>query len=154
MQLVLSVAGAVVGSFFGAPEIGWMIGSIAGALLFPPKPPQMHDPSIQNSAYGQWIPTIYGTFRVAGNVIWAGPVMVDTENKKKSPVQAAHISMAIGLCQGPIAGITRIWANHKLVYDVTDPSNFQALSGSSTMLANFTFYPGDETQLPDPTMQC
>ncbi|ODQ34563.1 phage tail protein [Burkholderia ubonensis] len=156
MQLVLSAAGAVVGGVLGGPmgaQIGWMAGGLVGGLLFPPKPPAMHDLTVQNSAYGQWIPTIYATFRVSGNVIWCSPVTVTEQDKKKAPVQAAQISMAIGLCAGPITAVKRIWANHKLIYDISNPSNFQAISGSESMVSNFTVYYGDETQLPDPTME-
>ncbi|MFG7180663.1 phage tail protein [Burkholderia pseudomallei] len=163
MQLVLSAAGAVVGGVLGSvvpgvgtafgAQLGWMIGGIAGAMLFPPKPPNLHDLSVQDSAYGRWIPTVYGTYRVAGNVIWVSPVTVSEEDKKKAPIEAAHMSLAIALCKGPITGVRRIWANHKLIYDVSNPSNFQALSGSSQMVSGFTLYIGDETQMPDATME-
>lgn len=156
MQLVLSAAGAVVGGMIGGPvgaQIGWMVGGLVGGLLFPPKPPTMADLRVQDSAYGRWIPTVYGTYRVSGNVIWCSPVTASEQDKKKTPVEAANISMAIALCQGLITGVRRIWANHKLIYDISDPSNFQALSGSSTMTTNFTTYLGDETQMPDPTME-
>ncbi|RBB38914.1 hypothetical protein DPV79_16170 [Burkholderia reimsis] len=156
MQLVLSAAGAIVGGVLGGPlgaQIGFMAGGLIGGLLFPPKPPALHDLTIQDSAYGRWIPTIYGTFRVSGNVIWASPVTVSEQDKKKSPVEAANMSIAIALCNGTIGGIRRIWANHKLVYDVSNPSNFEAISGSAAMLTNWVFYPGDENQMPDPTME-
>jgi hypothetical protein len=156
-QLALGVAGAVVGSFFGAPEVGFMLGSLAGGLLFPPrgKGPQINDLRVQQSAYGQPIPRIYGTYRVAGNMIWAGtPVESDSSGKGKGPgMPKVTMSFAMGICKGPMQAIRRIWANGKLVYDYSNPSNFENLSGSSSMLTNFTFYPGDESQQPDPTMQ-
>lgn len=156
-QIALSVGGAVIGSFFGAPEIGFMLGSLAGALLFPPKgkSPQINDIRVQQSAYGQPIPTVYGTFRVAGNIIWVGqPQETDSGGKGKGPGQPkVNMSFAIALCKGPIVGVRRMWANGKLIYDTTDPTNFSNISGSASMVSNWSLYLGDELQMPDPTMQ-
>lgn len=164
-QLALStagaVAGAVIGTAFGMPmigaEIGWTIGSIAGALIFRQKGPNPADLRIQDSAYGKAIPLVYGMYRVSGNLIWAGQPYVEDPGKGaggKGPQQKkVHMSFALGLCAGPITSVRRIWANGKLIYDVSNPSNFAAISGSNQMVSNFTVYPGDETQEPDPTMQ-
>lgn len=156
MQLALGVVGAAIGGFFGGPmgaEAGFMIGSLIGGLLDPPKAPALPDLKVQSSAYGKYIPTVYGRYRVAGNVIWVSPVTQVTENKKKAPVQSARLAMAVGLCNGPIVTVRRIWANNKLVYDVSNPSNFKALSGGAQSLSNWTLYPGDENQTADPTME-
>jgi hypothetical protein len=155
--LILGAAGAVVGSFFGAPEIGFVVGSMLGAILFPPKPPTPANVRVQDSAYGKYIPRVYGLYRLAGNVIWAGqPHNHDPSGKGmggKNQQPYTTISFAVGLCDGPISGVRRIWANGKLIYDISHPSNFQQLSGSAQMVTNFTVYLGDENQLPDPTMQ-
>lgn len=156
MQIALGVVGGIIGGFFGGPagaEAGFMVGSLIGGLLDPPKQPQLPDLKIQTSAYGRYIPSIWGRFRVAGNVVWAGTVTQQTMSKKKAPVEAAFIPMAVGLCQGPIQSVTRIWANSTLIYDITDPGNFQNLTGSAQQLSGFTVYPGDENQGPDPTME-
>lgn len=162
-QLALSTAGAIVGgiagSFFGMPmlgaELGWMLGGLAGGMIFRQKGPQPADIRIQDSAYGRSIPYVYGMFRVSGNIIWAGqPYVQDAGKGGKGPQQTTvAMSFAVGLCEGPITGVRRIWANGKLIYDVSNPSNFQAISGSNSMITNFTVYLGDENQLPDPTMQ-
>jgi hypothetical protein len=162
-QLALSTAGAIVGgiagSFFGMPmlgaELGWMLGGIAGGMIFRQKGPQPADIRIQDSAYGKSIPYVYGIFRVAGNIIWAGqPYVQDAGKGGKGPQQTTvAMSFAVGMCEGPITGVRRIWANGKLIYDVSNPSNFQAISGSNSMITNFTVYLGDENQMPDPTMQ-
>lgn len=164
-QLALSTAGAVVGGVIGSvvpgvgtmvgAEIGWMVGGIAGAMLFRQKGPNPADIRIQDSAYGKPIPLIYGMYRVAGNIIWAGqPFVQDAGKGGKGPSQEkVSMSFAIGLCSGPISSVRRIWANGKLIYDVSDPSNFAAISGSNQMVSNFTVYPGDENQQADPTMQ-
>ncbi|KVC62707.1 hypothetical protein WI72_09695 [Burkholderia ubonensis] len=168
-QLVLSAAGAVVGGaagfLIGGPagiaegaELGWMAGGIAGGLLFRQKGPQPADIRIQDSAYGKPVPLAYGIYRIAGNIIWAGQPYVASGGGKgaggKGPQQQkVSMSFAVGLCAGPITAVRRIWANGKLIYDVSNPSNFQAISGSNQMVTNFTVYPGDENQLPDPVMQ-
>lgn len=166
-QLALSAAGAVVGGVIGTvvpgvgtmigAEIGWTIGGIAGALIFRQKGPNPADIRIQDSAYGKAIPLVYGMYRVAGNMIWAGQPYVEDPGKgaggKGPQQQKVHMSFALGLCAGPITSVRRIWANGKLIYDVSNPSNFAAISGSNQMVSNFTVYPGDETQEPDPTMQ-
>jgi hypothetical protein len=155
--LILGAAGAVVGSFFGAPEIGFMAGSILGAILFPPKGPNPPDLRVQDSAYGKWIPMVWGRYRTSGNVIWMGtPHAHGTGGKGmggKTQGPYTTLSFAVALCEGPITAVTRIWANGQLIYDVSNPSDWQALSGSSSMVTNFTVYTGSETQLPDPTME-
>ncbi|MFP4593479.1 phage tail protein [Ralstonia sp.] len=162
-QLVFGAIGAVVGFYFGGPtgaEIGWMAGAAIGGLAFPQKPPGPHinDLRIQDSAYGKSIPRVYGMYRIAGNVIWAGQPHEDTSSGKGmgkggNGQTVVRMSFAIGLCEGPIAGVRRIWANGKLVYDVSNPSNFAAISGSSQMLQNFVVHNGDEVQWPDPTIE-
>ena len=86
-QLVFGAIGAVVGFYFGGPtgaEIGWMAGAAIGGLAFPQKPPGPHinDLRIQDSAYGKSIPRVYGMYRIAGNVIWAGQPHEDTSSGK------------------------------------------------------------------------
>jgi hypothetical protein len=165
-QLVISAVGAVVGGFIGywvggpggvaeGAEIGWTLGGVAGALLIHGKGPQPGDLKVQDSAYGKPIPWLYGMYRAAGNVIWAGQPINDSDGGKGSAPSQAKVSMsfAVGICEGPITGIRRIWANGKLIYDISNPSNFEALSGSAQMTTNFTTYLGDEFQTADPTME-
>jgi hypothetical protein len=75
-QVGFAVAGAAVGSLFGMPQLGWIAGAAIGGLLFPAKGPSTEGPrlgdlSVLSSAYGMSIPIIYGTMRVAGNMIWS-----------------------------------------------------------------------------------
>ncbi|ACC76159.1 phage tail protein [Paraburkholderia phymatum] len=167
-QMVVSAVGAVVGGVIGfyaggpsgavyGAEIGWTLGAVAGSFLIHQHGPQPGDLRVQDSAYGRPIPFVYGMYRVAGNIIWAGQPVADTgggKGGKSGPGQTkVSMSFAVGLCEGPINGIRRIWANGKLIYDVSNPSNFQAISGSNQMVTNFVVYVGDENQNPDPTME-
>lgn len=170
MQLVISVAGAVVGGvvgwFAGGPsgsmygaEIGFALGGIASTLLIHQRSPQPGDLRVQGSAYGTAIPILYGLFRVSGNLMWAGQPSQSNSGGGKgmggkgSGSIKVSMSFAVGLCEGPILGVRRAWANGKLIYDVSNPSDFQAISGSSQMTTNFQVYLGNETQMPDPLME-
>lgn len=158
---LLGIAGAVVGGLTGgtgfAVEAGFLAGSLLGAILTPRKSPTPADIKVQDSAYGKYIPQVWGRYRVAGNVIWCGqPTQHDPSGKGAGGKQNqpyVTMSFAIGLCKGPITAVTRIWANGQLIYDISNPADFEGLSGSSSMITNFTVYPGDENQVADPVMQ-
>jgi hypothetical protein len=171
--LALAAAGAALApagiAFAGISyaSIGWTLGSIAGQLLFPGKLPDRFGPRVgdlrvQQSQYGAPIPILYGTTRVAGNVIWSTP-LIETATTTRSggkggPKQSQttysyRVSMAILLGEGPVLGVRRIWADGKLVYNIGAGAD-QATRFASVQLApGITFYPGTETQQPDPTMQ-
>lgn len=165
-QLVMGVAGAVVGAVIGffatdgagtvqGAEIGFALGSAAGSLLIHKTGPAPNDLRVQDSAYGRPIPWLYGIYRGAGNVIWCGEPSA-TSSGKGAPSAgggAVTLSFAVGVCAGPILGIRRIWANGKLIYDVSNPSNFSQISGSNQMITGFKVYLGDEAQDADPTIQ-
>lgn len=166
MQLAISVVGAVVGGVIGfyaggpsgavyGAELGFALGGVAGSLLIHQNGPAPGDLRVQDSAYGKPIPWFYGVFRGAGNVIWCGQAKQHQPGKGGGPPGQTTVSLsfAVGICEGPIVGVRRIWANGKLIYDMSNPSNFQAVSGSNQMLQNFRVYVGDENQLPDPTIQ-
>jgi len=162
-QLAISVAGAAAGFALGGPngaQWGWLAGSMLGSVLFPPKVegPRLADLRVQNSAYGQPIPIGYGTFRMAGNVIWAAaPVeRSQTTGGKGGPSTTTYSyseSFAVGLCEGPIAGVRRIWANGKLIYDQTPNASAASVSASTQAAASIRVYLGTESQGADPTME-
>jgi hypothetical protein len=74
-------AGAIIGSFFGMPQLGFAIGWAAGAwiggALDPPKT-QITDfgaeafPPFNTSVRGATIPVLFGTNRVSSQIIWQG----------------------------------------------------------------------------------
>src|SRR5690606_16116750 len=71
----------------------------------------------------------------------------------KPKVKTEHVyrTFAIRICEGPIAGVLRVWEDDKLVYDVRPESPIVA--ESQAWIANKTIYLGDEEQLPDPVLQ-
>jgi len=58
---------------------------------------------------------------------------------------------AIGICEGPITGITRVWNNNRLVYDAR--GNAWGERNNPTFLANKRIYLGDWDQMPCPELQ-
>ncbi len=153
-SLALGAAGAFVGSFFGplGTSIGWMIGSAAGNMLFGKGQdgPRLTDLKLQNSSYGQMVPLVYGTVRITGNVIWQTDLKEHQQKSggKGGPTVTTYTysaSFAVAICEGPILGVKSIWADSRLVY--------QPESGLSAENFPFTLYLGDETQLPDPTIE-
>ena len=132
--LALQVAGQSLGaSLFGTA--GGVIGSAAGALaggvidnvLFAPRSDlpatkPLESLTVQSSTEGASIPRIYGRARIAGQVIWATEFEEVTEEGEQggkgqggsSGVSYSYYAnFAVGLCEGPITRISRIWADGK-----------------------------------------
>ena len=70
---------------------------------------------VSTSAAGIAIPIVFGTQRIGGNMIWAGDFASSQQSsggKGKGGSQNVYsISFAMGLCEGPIAGIGKVWAD-------------------------------------------
>jgi Putative phage tail protein len=128
--LVLSVVGSII-----AGPVGAILGATAGnaidrALIGGPttkrEGPRLHDLSVQSSAYGEPIPLVFGTARVAGNMIWSsGLIETRQENtvkvggkgggKVRQVSYSYSASLAVGLAARAIQSIGRIWADGKLI---------------------------------------
>ena len=184
-QAVLSIVGGVIGFIYGGPMgavYGFNLGYLAGTALFPTQLPTIQGPRLGEAGQtkalvGTPIPIVFGTQRVGGIVIWASPIReeANTEEvggKGGGPEQSQttysyYRSFAILLCEGPISGIRRIWANGKLIYDRApifeiDPEFFQeafeaAMMGrvavNHQLQRNMTVYLGTEDQMPDPVIE-
>lgn len=163
--LALSVVGAGISSAagFGA-SIGWMVGSLVGNLLFQKKGPNTEGPrltdlQVQSSTEGAPIPIVFGRMRIAGNMIWsAGITEVKTKKKQGGKGMGGssthttytyNASFAIGLCEGPIQGVRKIWADSKLIYSNAADATAATLYASRKKMANITIYLGTETQTAD-----
>ena len=163
--LVLSVAGAAAGKAVFGPAgaiAGRLIGALAGnaidqALFATHRQraldgPRLADLSVMASTAGAPIPRLYGRARLSGQVIWAtnleevanissqtfaggkgmggGPSVTTT-----TTTYSYFANLAVGLCEGPIGAVARVWADGKEL----------DLSGLTMRV-----YTGDETQTPDP----
>src|SRR5947199_8817460 len=135
--LVLSVAGAAVGgAVFGpAGAIGGrLVGAIGGSLIDQSlfgggernlQGPRLADLDVMASTEGAPIPRVYGRARLAGQVIWATKLeevvstQSDTDSGGKGAPQPStnttlysyFANFAVGLCEGPIGRVARIWAD-------------------------------------------
>jgi hypothetical protein len=171
-QIVGGITGAAVGFAIGGPTgalYGAQIGITAGGLLDPPKGPTVEGPrlgdlSVQTSTYGQFIPRTYGTIGLSGNVFWLENNQIkEVAKKKKSGGKGGGSSttvktytyfatFAVGLCEGPIAGIRRLWVGPDLIYDAGS-DDLETIIASNQASSKFTIYLGTDTQQPDPRMQ-
>ena len=165
-----AIGGAIGGTFLGvsAATIGWSVGSMLGAALFSPKTPdtqiegpRLGEAKIQSSTYGVAIPRAYGANRIAGNLIWSAG-RVETAHTSSSSggkgggggtvTQTSYTysqSFALALCEGPIVGVRKIWANGKLIYNLGTTADIDTIIASNKTASAIRFYLGSTTQLPD-----
>jgi GTA TIM-barrel-like domain/Putative phage tail protein len=155
--VVLQYAGGALGTFLGGP-IGGMVGRAAGAIagniidqkLFGPgtkrvSGPRLNDLRVMASEEGAAIPRLWGRMRIAGQVIWATDFEeLSTTTTQKSSAKGGPKTrttnysyfgnFAIGLCEGVIDRVGRVWADGKEI----------DISAFTTRL-----YTGTETQNAD-----
>lgn len=166
-SLVLGGVGAFIGAPFGMASLGWSIGSAIGGMMEAPSlPPQvgprLADLKVQTSNYGAPIAIVYGTYRLAGNVIWSTD-MVESAHSSSSgggkggggggqstTTYTYSCSFAVSLCEGAIVGITRVWLDGRVWSDTRTP---EATANSASAEGQLTKYLGTEDQLPDPLME-
>src|SRR5689334_13966887 len=159
--LVLSTLGASAGTSLFGPAgaiAGRLVGAVAGNMIDQAlfggrresavEGPRLSNLDVMASTEGAPIPRVYGRARVGGQVIWATNLQevvntsTQTSGGKGGPRSStttttysyfAHI--AVGLCEGPIGTVLRVWAD-----------------GKPLDLAGITMriYRGDEAQAPDP----
>ncbi len=158
-QLVLSTIGRAIGARV-APQafraIGAALGEVGGAALGRSIDQQIFgetrrfegarltDLHLQGSTEGASIPIVFGSVRIAGQVIWAARFKetsqtVESGGKGGGPrvtttTYAYSLSFAVGLCEGEIARIGRVWANGE-PFDLSE--------------ATWRLYTGSETQTVD-----
>ncbi|HEY0301543.1 MAG TPA: hypothetical protein VGC36_09435, partial [Rhizomicrobium sp.] len=162
--LLLSAGGAVLGkSLFGPAGaiVGRLVGAVAGnaidQALFGSRRersvegPRLADLSVMASTDGAPIPRLYGRARLAGQVIWATNLqevvstLSETSGGKSTgggpsvttttTTYSYFANLAVGLCEGPIGAVRRVWADGK-------PLDLSGLTVRT--------YAGDEAQTPDP----
>jgi hypothetical protein len=132
---------AATGGFAIGAAIGTAAGVAAGAyvdstfiypMLMPSKDsrgPKLDDLPIQTASEGSPMHYCLGAEnRIAGTVIWMSGIKAvkreeSVEGGKgggggaKQTTYDYYLDIAIGVCEGPIDGIAKIWADSKLIYD-------------------------------------
>jgi hypothetical protein len=161
-QIVGGIIGAVVGWFIGGPAgavKGFMIGASIGAYVTQPDQvgPRLDDLKTQMSTYGAPIPFEWGCNRHAGTIIW--PRILNavehqhSESAKGGPDVVTYtytMSLAVLVCEGPITGIRRIWANKKIVYDVRVDGSVEIYD---PVIGTMRVHLGTEDQDVDPLIE-
>jgi len=164
--VVLQTVGAAIGGVAGGP-FGAVLGRAAGAIagsaidqkLFSKdnviEGPRLDNAQILTVNVGAPIPKAFGYNRLAGEIIWATRF---EEVATSTPTQSSggggkgagsqsisttteftyFANFAVGICEGPISGIRRIWADNEEL-DLTK--------------AEYRVYNGHENQLPDPLIE-
>jgi hypothetical protein len=154
--LLSAAAGAAGGAVFGpiGAIAGRVVGAVAGSLFDramiignrTANGPRLSDLDVMASTEGAPIPRAYGRVRVSGQVIWATELeqVVSTHHSGGGKGGGGSVStttysyfanLAVGLCEGKIGQVLRIWADSKLL----------DLSG-----VTYRVYDGSEEQAADP----
>ena len=135
--LVLTAVGTAVGGPIGG-AIGAILGQRADAEIFKPKGrqgPRLGELAVQTSSYGTAIPQLFGSMRVAGTVIWATDLKEDRtsagggKGRPKTTNYSYSASFAVALSGRAIGGVSRIWADGKLLRGAGGTSRPRPYSG-------------------------
>jgi hypothetical protein len=146
--LILTAVGSAIGGPIGG-AIGALVGQRIDAELFKPKGregPRLSDLKLQTSSYDSQIPRLFGTMRVAGNVIWSTDLIESrtTSHHKGQPSSTTYsyaASFAVLLSARAIQGVARIWADGNLL---------RGAAGDFKVATAFRLHLGGEDQPPDP----
>lgn len=130
--------------------------------------------SFTSSAYGKFIPIVFGSDKLTGNVIWASPIRTHTYNASST---YRTVDFALGLSEGEINGVLRGWVGDKLILDfgmdvdgsgnvtpradgyiagatvdLTDEKSPLRNLSSETRQTKISVFSGSETQVPEGVM--
>jgi len=161
--IVFSAAGAALGGSVGGTMLGLSmtaVGRFAGATLGrmldqrllgagaePVETGRVARFRLTGAGEGEAIPRLHGRMRLGGQVIWASrfaeAVRKSGGGKGAAPRPATRdysytVSLAVALCEGPVGGVTRVWADGVEV---------------AAAELNMRVYTGGGDQAPDPTIE-
>lgn len=144
--LGMNIAGDALGQAIGA-SLGAVIDqALFGSNVANHEGPRLSDLSVQASTEGAAIPRLYGRARLGGQLIWATNFLEhknsqDTGGKGGGGSVTSYsysTSFAVGLCEGEVARIGRVWADGE-EWDLADTT--------------YRFYRGTSDQSPDPLIE-
>ena len=145
---MLGLSGAVIGRAVGA-TVGRVIDQrLLGGGARAVETGRIDRLRLQTAGEGAPVARLWGQMRVTGHVIWAAPLEEVRNTSKMGGGKGAapktsvteisyRLSAALALCEGPILGIGRVWADGEEVA----PADL-----------GLVVYPGSEDQLPDPVI--
>jgi hypothetical protein len=150
--ILLQAAGAALGSVFG--PVGAMLGRAAGALAGSVvdrallgggtvSGARLSAARIPGAEEGTAITRAYGTVRIGGTLIWATRFEEEVRSERQGGKASGprvetfryFANFALGICEGEIAGVRRVWADGREL-DLTT--------------IEMRVYRGTETQALDP----
>lgn len=163
-RTVLTVAGYVVGSYFGYPELGAIVGGLVGGALEPNahiQGPRLTDLTAPQASYGAVIPYIEGAWRTAGIFIWSSDKRAvaneSSDGGKGGPgvdttTFTYEMDVLIEFTINEMQAIRRVWSNGRLVWNKSDDATDGTLAASEDTNSwdEIRFYSGAADQLPDP----
>ena len=160
--LLLSAAGAAIGSGFGGAVLGLsgaVIGRAVGATIGrsidqrilgggsdPVEVGRIDRLRLTGASDGAPVAQVWGRMRIAGQVIWATEFRENVARRgggkgvpqPKLSEYSYSLSLAIALCEGKILKVGRVWADgNEIAHDDL----------------NMRVYSGSEDQLPDPRIE-
>jgi hypothetical protein len=139
--LILQAAGSVIGGMVGGPigaAVGQALGGLAGSAIdsrlfaAPHALRQVEGPRLKtlsglSSTEGAPIPRVYGRVRLGGEIIWSTRFLEQVSYQRQggggsgkggasqpTTISATYdyfANIAVGLCEGPIAFVQRVWAD-------------------------------------------
>ena len=154
--ILFQTAGVALGGVFG--PVGAMLGRAAGGLAGSYvdralinggrtiSGARLATARIPGADEGAPVSRVYGTARIGGTLIWATRFEEEVRRERSGGKASGpkvesfryFANLAIGLCEGEIAGIRRVWADGREI-DLTD--------------VELRVYRGGEEQLPDPLIE-
>lgn len=164
-QLVLGVAGAVIGGTFGMPQIGWAIGSAIGSAFAPAQKsegPRLGAEKVPAAEFGAPLPILEGHPRATFRVLWQGvrqEIKTTTSQGKGGGSESSSFTykrdVLLHLSDAEILGIRRIWSNGGLIWSIADDSDEETIEASeeTTRWDAMRVYSGAADQLPDPAYE-
>lgn len=141
---VLGLSGAVIGRAVGA-SVGLALDQrLLGQGSRAVETGRVDRMRIQTAGEGTAVARLWGQMRIPGHVIWAAPMTEIRSQygggKGRGPKVTEisyRLSFALALCEGPIRGIGRVWADGEEI---------------SADDLGMRVYHGDAEQLPDPVI--
>ncbi len=154
--ILFQAAGAALGGIFGpiGAIAGRAVGALAGSVVdralvggaATVTGARLQDGRIPGADEGAGIARVYGTARVGGTLIWATRFEEEVTSERaggkatgpRVETYSYFGNFAVGICEGPIAGVRRVWADGREL-DLTE--------------VPMRLYRGEADQPPDPLIE-
>ncbi len=163
-QVMLGGIGGAIGGGFGQ-AVGAALGAgldralVAGLAPARQRGPRLEGLKVQSSAEGAPMACVFGRARVTGQVIWAARFLEKKHTQSagkggpRTVDYAYSLSFVVALCEGPIDGIGRVWADgrpmdlsgvtmrvHRGTEDQTPDALIEAVEGADAPAYRGTAY--------------